>query len=84
MCRITHRWQRVGGGFTDINEFLKATDLGEFRLLVEHRQRIVKRLAALDAGQRATARMLGVSKETVARDLGIRSGTSVPPTAAAL
>ena len=27
------RWQRVGAGFTDINAFLAATDLGEFRLV---------------------------------------------------
>jgi N6-adenosine-specific RNA methylase IME4 len=64
------RWQRVGDGFTDIDAFLDATNLREFRIIAEQRKRIVKRLAEIHAGQRATSRALGVGLGTVQRDLG--------------
>jgi hypothetical protein len=38
-----------------------------------------RELQRLGAGQRATGRIVGVSKETIARDLGKRSAHNVPP-----
>ncbi len=75
------RWKAVGGGYTDINAFLKTIDLSEFRLALEQRKKLAKRLADIEASQRATARLLGVDKETIARDLEKRSsGANAPPT----
>lgn len=70
------RWQQVAGGFDDINAFLATIDLGDFRLLADRRKSLVKKLTAIEASQRATARALGVDKRTVARDLG--AGASAP------
>lgn len=73
------RWKDVSPGFTDVNKFLATMNLAEFRPTLEQRRDIVKHLAAIEASQRATARLLGVHKVTVARDL--RSGANAPPTA---
>lgn len=64
------RWRAVGQGFDDINAFLATVDLSQLRHSLEQRKEIARRLAALQASQRATARMLGVGEQTVARDLG--------------
>jgi N6-adenosine-specific RNA methylase IME4/Trp operon repressor len=63
------RWKRIGGGFTDINAFLATIDLSEFRLAIEQRKKIAKRLQEIEASQRATARLLGVDHVTIGRDL---------------
>lgn len=63
------RWKTVGSGFDDINGFLATIDLSEFRIAVEQRQKLAKRLKGIEASQRATARMLGVGKTTIVRDL---------------
>jgi N6-adenosine-specific RNA methylase IME4 len=73
------RWKRVGGGLDDINAFLATIDLSEFRIAIDQRKKLAKRLADIQASQRATAKMLGVDKETVARDLGVRPGANAPP-----
>jgi N6-adenosine-specific RNA methylase IME4 len=63
------RWKTVGTGFDDINAFLATIDLSEFRVAIEQRKKLTKRLKELEATQRATAEMLGVGKTTVFRDL---------------
>jgi N6-adenosine-specific RNA methylase IME4 len=76
------RWKSVGGGFEDIDKFLATLNFAELKIAVEQRTKIVKRLAALRASQRATARMLGVVPATVREDLGLRGeGNPSPKTA---
>lgn len=72
------RWKYVGGGFDDINSFLGTIDFSEFRIAIDQRKKLAKRLQAIEASQRATAKVLGVGKDTVARDLGER-GANAPP-----
>lgn len=62
------RWQ-LGGEFEHINDFLKTIDLSEFKIAIENRKNIAKKLADLQASQRATAKALGVSHKTIDRDL---------------
>lgn len=75
------RWKEVAGGYDDVDAFLSTIDFSEFRIAIEQRKKLAKRLAAIQASQRATAKVLGVSDETVARDLGKRDATNVvmPP-----
>jgi N6-adenosine-specific RNA methylase IME4 len=68
------RWKTVGDGFTDINKFLDTIDFSEFRVALDQRKKIAKRLQEIDASQRATGRLLGLSHTTVQRTLG----TNVP------
>lgn len=63
------RWKSVGGGFDDINAFLATIDLSEFRIAVEQRKKLARRLSEIEASQRAIGRTLGVAKDTIARDL---------------
>jgi N6-adenosine-specific RNA methylase IME4 len=70
------RWRKIGSGYDDINAFLATIDLSEFRLMVDQRKKLARRLQEIEASQRATARLLGVSHTTIERDLG--SGTNVP------
>jgi len=72
------RWKRVGSGFDDIEAFLATLNFSALKGAVEQRKKIAKRLADLAASQRQTARLLGVDKETVARDLGKRNGANAP------
>jgi len=62
------RWKSVTPGFEDIDDFLATVDLSEFRAVREVRKDLVRQLAAVRAGQRATARLLGVSEGTVRLD----------------
>lgn len=63
------KWKKIGTGFEDINDFLKSISFKEFKLAIEQRKEIAKQLEELQASQRATAKMLGVSKSTVNSDL---------------
>ena len=63
------RWKQVGGGFSDINDFLATIDLSEFRIAIDQRKNLAKKLADIHASQRATARALGVAHTTLQRDL---------------
>lgn len=63
------RWKTVAGGYDDVNAFLATIDFSEFRVTIEQRRRIAKQLAAIQASQRATAKMLGVGLGTVQRAL---------------
>lgn len=67
------RWQRVGDGFTDINKFLATIDFSDFRVALDQRKKLAKRLQAIEASQRATARLLGVGETTIRRDLDTRA-----------
>ena len=77
------RWRTVGGGFKDFNKFLATIDLSKFRSALESRSKLAKRLADLGASQRASARLIGVDKETIREDLGIRKRGGNPPPATA-
>lgn len=70
------RWRRVGPGYDDIRDFLSSLKLDEFKLGIEQRKGLAKKLEALGSSQRATAQALGVSKDTVAGDLGKRGDNS--------
>lgn len=63
------RWKKVGKGYEDVNEFLATVDLSEFKIAIERRKKIAKKLAVLQASQRATAKALGVSHTIIQRDL---------------
>jgi len=68
------RWTRVGPRYEHIDDFLNTLKLGHLRAAAEKRKALSLQLAKLGAGQRATARMLGVDKNTVRADLG-----KIPP-----
>ncbi|MEJ6847504.1 MT-A70 family methyltransferase [Sinorhizobium fredii] len=70
------RWKQVGGGCDDINAFLATINLSDFKIVAEQRKRIAKRLAKIEASQRATARLLGVDHKTINGDL---RGENSPP-----
>lgn len=61
------RWKLVG--YSEIDDFMATVKFDGLKPVVERRKKIAKRLAELGAGQRATARMLGVDETTVRRDL---------------
>lgn len=64
------RWKQVGGGFDDINAFLATIDLSEFRIAVEQRKGLARKLEALRATNVSTAKALGVEEGTIRLDLG--------------
>jgi N6-adenosine-specific RNA methylase IME4 len=64
------RWKRVGRGYKDLNAFLATLDFAQFKIAIEQRKKLAQRLAALGAGQRATARLVGVKHRTIGRDRG--------------
>jgi hypothetical protein len=68
------RWKQVGGKHERIDDFLTTIDMSQFKIAVDKRKKLVKRLEDMQATQRATAAALGVTHTTVQRDLG----TSVP------
>ncbi|MDX0604903.1 hypothetical protein GOD78_18245 [Sinorhizobium medicae] len=72
------RWQQCNGGYIDVQQFVGSLHLSDFKIIAEKRRDIAKRLAAIGASQRATARALGVDKRTVGRDLN--DGANAPST----
>jgi len=72
------RWKTTGTGYNDINEFLKTFNFSWIKIGVQNRREIALKLARLQASQRATARMLGVCKDTIRRDLSC-SVPNAPP-----
>lgn len=70
------RWKRCGRGYKHIDAFLDTLDFAQFKIAIDQRKKIARRLADLGAGTRATARLVGVKHPTVRRDLG--RGTNVP------
>lgn len=64
------RWTKVGPGFADGRVFLSTINVKEFRLSLEMRKKLVKKLYALPGvTQRAVAKAVGVGHGTVERDL---------------
>lgn len=77
------RWKLCGQGYKNINAFMDTlVEIKKLRQSIEQRQSLVRKLAALGAGQRATARLVGVDKGTIRGDLGLtkRRGDNSPPT----
>jgi len=72
------RWKRVGNGYDDIDAFLETVNLSEFKLAVDQRKKLSKRLADLQATQRAAAKTLGVAQDTIRRDIEIERNRSKP------
>lgn len=70
------RWKNVGKGYEDIDDFLETINLSEFKITIEQRKTLSKRLSDLRATQRAAAKMLGVSHTTIQDDL--RGGKKLP------
>lgn len=66
------RWQQVGGGYSDVNAFLATIDLSDFKLAVDQRRELSRKLTGLQASQRATAKALGVAVGTVNGDVNDR------------
>lgn len=67
-----NRWQSIGqssGGFKDIDAFLATIDFSEFKIAIEQRKKLARKLANLRATQRAIAQAVGVSVGTVNEDL---------------
>jgi phage N-6-adenine-methyltransferase len=69
------RWRSLGNGFDDIDVFIESLKLSTFKLTLEQRQSIVKKLASIrgkdqkKASQRAIAKAVGVDEKTIRRDL---------------
>jgi len=79
------QWKTVGSGFEKIDDFLKSIDLSQFKIAVDRRKKLAKRLEDLQATQRATAKALGVGLGTVQRDVdpnGSKQPTKVVETQA--
>ena len=63
------RWQQCGEFDGDVNKFLASISLADFRPTIDQRKSIVRKLAAIEASQRAIAKVVGVSQATVTTDL---------------
>lgn len=70
------RWKQLGGGTDDINKFLATIDFSGFRIAIEQRKKLAKRLKDIEASGRATAKMLGVNHQTINNDI---AGEKSPP-----
>jgi hypothetical protein len=64
-----NKWKSVGQGFKDIDDFMATIDWSEYKIAIESRKKIAKKLTDLGATQRATGKMLGVDQSTINRDL---------------
>ncbi len=65
------RWKKVGKGFSNINDFLETINLSQFRIAIDQRKKLAKRLEAMQASQRSSAKALGVGIGTINRDLEV-------------
>ena len=64
-----NRWKTVGKGYENINDFLSTINLSQFKIAVDQRKKLAKRLEDMQATQRAAAAALGVSHVTIHNDL---------------
>ncbi len=64
-----NKWKTVGNGFDNIDSFLDTINLSQFKLAVDKRKKLAKKLDDMQATQRATAKALGVDRSTITRDL---------------
>lgn len=63
------RWKLCGDGYEDIDEFLATINFSEFRVAIKKRKTLAKKLADIDASQRAIAGVFGVNQSTIHEDL---------------
>jgi hypothetical protein len=65
------RW-KLDGSFDDVNEFLKSLQLEKFITVAQERKRLALRIKQLqpEASNRAIAKALGASHQTIGRDVG--------------
>jgi hypothetical protein len=70
------RWRQVGRGFDSLDKFMATLSWSGFRHSVEQRKEIAKLIKQEGGGQRATARILGCSEQSVARSLGKTRGNA--------
>jgi N6-adenosine-specific RNA methylase IME4 len=65
-------WRLVGGGFDDVNDFVRSLRLDQFKVIAEQRKDFAQRVKELQpqVSNRAIAGALGVGHDTVDRDLG--------------
>lgn len=76
------RWESVGAGYSDVNEFLRSIDLSAFNL--SEKKELHRRIKELqpDATVRAIGDATGTPKSNVHRDLNdVPAGTREPPQA---
>lgn len=66
------RWMKCG--FTDISAFLERVDLSGEKIPRRQRRRIAAKLEAAQASLRDAGQVLGVSHETVRKDIATESG----------
>jgi hypothetical protein len=71
-----HRWKKIGRGYKHIDEFLATLKFSDFRIAIDQRKKLSRRLAELGAGQSATSRLIGASEATIARDKGKSRGAT--------
>jgi len=71
-----NRWKQCGNGFENINDFLVTINFSEFKIAIEKRKEIAKKLSDMRATQRTIAKTMGVNEITTARDLGKNRGTT--------
>ena len=70
------RWKTIGAGYERIDDFLKTINLSQFKIAVDQRKKLAKRLEDIQASQRATAAAFGVGVATINRDINpVPSGT---------
>jgi len=67
------RWKTIGEEYEDIDSFLATIDFSAFKIAIEQRKKLAKKLTDLRATQRATAKALGVDHKTISRDVGENS-----------
>jgi len=73
-----NHWQQCGEGFERIDDFLETISFGDYKIAAEQRKDISKKLSELRATQRAIAGTLGVSQETIRRDIVPDTNVSKP------
>ena len=76
-------WKQLSAKYHRVNDFLRETSIAFKLLKIEPSERkeiarLVMDITEGEASQRAIADMVGVNKETVARDLDLRDGANAP------
>ena len=79
----TGEWKTVGGGFDDVNDFVRSLKLGKFKVITDARAEFVQRVKELQpaVSNRALAKAMKVGKGTIDRDARGPNGPApaVPP-----
>ena len=72
------RWQQCGEFEGDVNKFLAGVSLADFKPTIDQRKSIVRKLAKIEASQRAIAKIVGVDEKTVRRDVAAANAAPTP------